>query len=317
MTILITGCAGFIGSHTAEKLLNKTKHQIIGVDNFDPYYPVESKKRNLKNFINHPRFIFFQTDITHQSSLARIFKKNQIDKVIHLAAKAGVRNSIKFPQIYEKVNIGGTINLLQLSSQHLVKQFIYGSSSSVYGNSTKTPFRETNPCDKPISPYAASKRAAELMCYNFHHLYQLPITILRFFTVYGPRSRPDMAPYLFTKALLHNRSIIQFGDGSMLRDYTYIDDIVAGIVQALKKPFDFEIINLGSNRPVRLNKFIKRLEKITKKKAEIKQTPAEKGDVETTFADIKKARRLLDWEPKNSLEESLQKFVAWLKKQPV
>lgn len=315
MTILLTGCAGFIGSHTTKALLQKG-YNVIGVDNLNDYYNPSWKQNNLNQLNHENNFTFSRLDITDQAALEQIFKQQQeqnepIQKIVHLAARAGVRASIEQPLLYQKVNVEGTLNLLELARKYQVVQFVFASTSSIYGAQKKIPFSETDPVNEPVSPYAATKKAAEMLCYTYSHLHQLKVTCLRFFTVYGPAGRPDMAPYLFTEALLKGKPINKFGDGSTKRDYTYIDDIVSGLVAAVEKPFAFEIINLGNNTPVSLNEFISTLEEITDKKAKINQMGMQTGDVPLTYANIDKAGKLLGYQPKTSLKEGLMKFVEW------
>jgi len=315
MTILLTGCAGFIGSHTTKALLQKG-YNVIGVDNLNDYYNPVWKQQNLDQFKDENNFTFNRLDITDQKALEQIFKEQAtqgepIQKIVHLAARAGVRASIEQPHLYQKVNVEGTLNLLELARQLEVPHFVFASTSSVYGNQKKIPFSETDPVNEPVSPYAATKKAAEMLCYTYSHLHNLQVTCLRFFTVYGPAGRPDMAPYLFTKAMLSDQPINKFGDGTTERDYTYIDDIVAGVVAAVEKPFRFEVINLGNNTPVSLNEFITTLEEITGKKAKINQMGMQPGDVDKTYADIAKARKLLGYKPETSIKGGLEKFVEW------
>lgn len=317
MTILITGCAGFIGSHTTQALLNRG-YNVIGIDNLNDYYNPAWKQQNLDNLKYENNFTFNRADITDQEELEKIFKEQQeknqpIQKIVHLAARAGVRPSIEQPLLYQKVNTQGTLNLLELARKYQVEQFVFASTSAIYGEQQKIPFSEDDPVNKPVSPYAATKKAAELLCYTYSHLYQIKTTCLRFFTVYGPAGRPDMAPYLFTKALLNNQPINKFGDGSTQRDYTYIDDIVSGVCAAVEKPFEYEIINLGNNQPVSLNEFIKILEELTDKKAVINQLPLQPGDVPRTYADISKAQKLLGYQPTTNFKDGLKKFVEWYK----
>lgn len=319
MLILLTGCAGFIGSHTTHALL-KNGYNVIGIDNLNDFYNPEWKKQNLSKFNNEANFTFHCLDITDQKAVAEIFSQAQetgrpISKIVHLAARAGVRPSIKDPLLYEEVNVKGTLNLLELARLFKVPQFVFASSSSVYGNQAKVPFSETDPVNEPVSPYAATKKAGEMLCYTYAHLHGIKTTCLRFFTVYGPAGRPDMAPYLFTEAILKGKTINKFGDGTTRRDYTYIDDIVQGIVSAVKKPFDFEVFNLGNNTPVTLNEFIAMLEEVAGKKAKVKQMPMQAGDVKQTYADIEKAKKLLGFEPKTEFKEGLTKFVEWFKQE--
>jgi len=311
--IFVTGCAGFIGSHLCDRLL-KEGQKVIGVDNFNDYYDPKIKEKNLESALRSKSFKLYRGDILHFEFLTKIFKSEKPTKVIHLAARAGVRPSIANPKLYAQVNVLGTVNLLRLAVDFNVKQFIFGSSSSLYGESKRSPFTEDDSCENIISPYGASKRAAEFFVESFYKSYRLKSVILRFFTVYGPRGRPDMAPALFTKAIISDKTINQFGDGSSSRDYTYIDDIVEGIVRTINKDFDFEIINLGNNNPVKLSDFVKTLEKIIGKGTKINKLPTQHGDVEKTWANIVKAKRLLDWTPKIKIDEGLRRYLEWFKK---
>ena len=311
-TILVTGVAGFIGSNTAKKLLDQGE-RVIGIDNLNDYYNQNWKKENLELLKQNPNFIFHQVDIRDLEALQAIAREEKIDAIIHLAARAGVRPSIANPILYEEVNVRGTVNMLEIAKEFEIKQFVFASSSSVYGNQKKVPFSETDSVDHPISPYAATKKAAELIAYTYSHLYGINTIGLRFFTVYGPAGRPDMAPYLFTEAILNDKAISKFGDGSSRRDYTYIDDIVSGVIAALDLNRPYEIINLGNNTPVSLNEFIETLEKITGKSMKINQMGMQPGDVDQTYADISKAQKLLGYDPQTSFEDGLSKFVEWYK----
>ena len=311
-TILITGAAGFIGSNTAKKLLDQGK-RVIGVDNLNDYYNQTWKKENIEELKKSPHFFFHQVDIRDLEALQGIAREEKINAIIHLAARAGVRPSIADPILYEEVNVRGTVNMLEIAKEFEIKQFVFASSSSVYGNQKKIPFSETDNVDNPISPYAATKKATELIAYTYSHLYEINTIGLRFFTVYGPAGRPDMAPYLFTEAILNDKAINKFGDGSSRRDYTYVDDIVAGVIAALDLDHPYEIINLGNNTPVSLNQFIETLEKITGKSMKINQMGMQPGDVDQTYADIAKAQELLGYDPKTSFEDGLRKFVEWYK----
>ncbi|MBN2052256.1 GDP-mannose 4,6-dehydratase [Candidatus Woesearchaeota archaeon] len=313
MKILVTGCAGFIGSHVIEALIARGD-SIVGVDELNDYYDVRIKKKNLDVLKNNKNFAFYKEDIRNLKGLKKIFEKEKPEKVVHLAARAGVRPSIEQPLLYEEVNVKGTLHLLELAKEHKVKNFVFASSSSVYGNQKKIPFSETDDVNNPISPYAATKKAGELLCHAYHHLYNMKITCLRFFTVYGPRGRPDMAPYKFTKAIMNSQPIQKFGDGKTKRDYTYIADIVKGVIAAVDAELGYEIINLGNNKPVELNKFIEVIEKVTGKKAIIEQKPMQAGDVDITYANIRKAQKLLGYKPETSIEEGMQKFVEWFSK---
>ncbi|MBC8500873.1 MAG: SDR family NAD(P)-dependent oxidoreductase [Nanoarchaeota archaeon] len=311
-TILVTGGAGFIGSHVCDKLLSEGE-RIICVDNLNAYYDPKFKRKNITHNLRNKSFKFYKVDITHYNELFKIFSKHKIDSVVHLAARAGVRPSIKNPHIYESVNIKGTLNLLDLSRHFKIKNFVFGSSSSVYGVNRKVPFSESDRVIKQVSPYAVTKRAGELFCNNYHYLYNLNTVALRFFTVYGPRGRPDMAPYKFTARIYHGLPIQMYGDGSSARDYTYVGDIVEGVLSALNKEFGFEIINLGDSKPVKLKRFIEVVEDAVGRKAIIEQKEMPQGDVPITYADISKAKRLLGYKPKIKIEEGIKMFVEWYK----
>lgn len=310
--ILVTGSAGFIGSHLTRKLL-KNGYRVVGIDNFCDFYPPLFKKENIADILTEKNFTLYNRDITNVDDLKLLFENHKIEKIVHLAAMAGVRPSMSQPSLYEKVNIAGTLNLLELAKSFRVKQVIFASSSSVYGEETETPFAEDFCCDRPVSLYAGTKRAAELFCFTYSKLYKIKTTILRFFTVYGPCGRPDMAPYLFTKSILEGETIKKFGEAESYRDFTYIDDIINGIIKALKKEYDFEIFNLGSGKPEKLNNFIKLIERLTKKKAAVEILPTQPGDVKQTFASTKKAKNLLEFKAKVSLEDGMKKFIDWYK----
>lgn len=310
MKILITGGAGFIGSHLAEKLLDEG-HRVVVIDNFDDFYDPKEKRRNLIHCRSNPEFFLVEGDIRDEKKLKNVFNKDKIDVVVHLAAKTGVRPSIKHPQLYQETNIGGTLSLLEVVKDFKVKNFIFGSSSSVYGERSKVPFRENDRVDRPISPYGLSKVAGEQLCYVYHHLYGIPVTCLRFFTVYGPRQRPDMAIRKFIQAIDKGRQITTFGDGLSERDYSYIDDIVSGVLKAIPKNFGFEIVNLGNSTPIKLRELISLIEESLQKKAKIKKAPSQPGDVTRTFADVSRAKILLGWKPKTKIKEGLAKMVAW------
>lgn len=314
--ILVTGGAGFIGSHLVERLIEKG-YFVICIDNFNDYYDPELKEDNISAVIENSNFKLIRGDILNVPLLADIFSGIQNPtptKVIHLAAMAGVRPSIANPGIYVDVDVKGTINLLEMAKKYNVKQFIFASSSSVYGLNEKTPFSEDDPVELQISPYATAKRAAELYCKTYNNLYGIPTTILRFFTVYGERQRPDMAIRKFTKLIVENQPITMFGDGESERDYTYISDCIDCISSAVTKPLDFEIINIGSGKTIRLKKLIVVLEEAMRKKAQIKQLDMQPGDVPATHADISKAKKLLNYTPKITIEEGIRKFFEWYKK---
>ncbi len=311
MRYLVTGGAGFIGSHVCEALLARGDH-VTCVDDFNDYYDPAAKERNIQTSLQSPRFIVCRDSITDFGAMQRVFQRETPERVIHLAARAGVRPSISQPLLYSHVNITGTLNLLELAAQQGIQNFVFASSSSVYGERNSVPFKETDPVDNPISPYAATKKSGELLCHVYSRLHNLPCSCLRFFTVYGPRGRPDMAPYKFTRAVMEGQQIEMYGDGSTLRDYTYVDDIVAGVIAAADKPHAYEIFNLGNSSPVTLKDFIATIEKVAGAQARIVQKPLQQGDVSKTYADTSKAQRMLSWQPSTPLEEGLRRTHAWL-----
>jgi UDP-glucuronate 4-epimerase len=313
-TILVTGGAGFIGSHVCDALLKAGK-KVVCIDNFNDYYSPERKRKNISQNAGNKMFSVEESDITEYNAMRSIFKKYKIDKIIHLAARAGVRPSLENPFIYEETNIRGTLNLLELSREFKLKNFVFGSSSSVYGLNAKVPFSEEDRTDNAISPYAATKKAGEVLCHTYSHLYGLNIICLRFFTVYGPRGRPDMAPYLFTEAIIKGKTITMYGDGTSKRDYTYVEDIVSGVISALEKKFRYEIFNLGESKTVELRKLISVIEKKTGKKAAIIKKQMPKGDVPITYADLSKSRKMLGYSPKTQIEEGMSSFIGWYMKE--
>lgn len=302
MKVLVTGCAGFIGSHTCEFLL-KRGDTVLGIDNLNDYYDVERKKENLEVLNKYENFEFMKEDIR----TTKVIEEWKPDKICHLASMAGVRYSIENPEVYVDVNINGFINILEQARKVGVKQIVYASSSSVYGLNKKVPFCESDPIETPNSPYACSKMAMELYAKTYHQLYNLNMIGLRFFTVYGPRGRPDMAPYKFLKAIKDGTKFYKYGDGTSTRDYTYVSDIVSGVVASIdnKKKLKCEVYNLGNSSPVSLNEFIELCEKVVGKKANYEQIGNQLGDVPHTFADISKAKRDLDYEPKVKLKNGL------------
>ncbi|MCP5005953.1 MAG: NAD-dependent epimerase/dehydratase family protein [Planctomycetes bacterium] len=306
--ILLTGSAGFIGWKTAEALLQK-KYTVIGVDNLNDYYDIKLKQVRLKELKKNSNFTFYKSDIENKASLKRIFNKHKIEAVINLAARAGVRYSLENPNIYFTTNSLGTLNLLELCRESNIKKFVLASTSSLYAGQ-KMPFQETLAVNTPISPYAASKKAAEVTCYTYHYLYKIDVTILRYFTVYGPSGRPDMSVFRFIKWIDEGKPIELFGDGSQSRDFTYVDDIANGTVKALKK-VGFEIINLGGNEPYKLNYAIKLIEKYLGKKKKVKRFTFHKADLKATWADISKAKEILKWNPTVSLDDGIRKSVEW------
>jgi len=302
MKILVTGCAGFIGSHTCEYLL-KRGDIILGIDNLNDYYDVERKKQNLEVLNKYENFEFKKEDIR----TTKVIEEWKPDKICHLASMAGVRYSIEHPKLYIDVNINGFINILEQARKVGVKQIVYASSSSVYGLNKKRPFSESDPIETPNSPYACSKMAMELYAKTYHQLYNLNLIGLRFFTVYGPRGRPDMAPYKFLKAIKDGTKFYKYGDGTSSRDYTYVSDIVSGVVSSIdnKKEIKCEVYNLGNSSPVSLNEFIELCEKVVGKKGNYEEIGNQLGDVPHTYADISKAKRDLDYYPKVKLEDGL------------
>jgi len=313
MTILVTGAAGFIGSHLSERLVRQ-RMSVVGLDNFDPFYEPAVKWNNIAELLTSPNFKLVEGDIRNPVLAEKVFREGQFDMVVHLAAKAGVRPSIQDPAGYVNVNINGTVILLEAARAAGIKKFIFASSSSVYGNNEKVPFSETDNVDNPISPYAATKKAGELICYTYSHLYGMDITCLRFFTVYGPRQRPDLAIHKFARLIEQSKAIPVYGDGSMERDFTYIDDIIDGVVASMKQCQGYHIYNLGESRPVRLDVLIAELEKALGKKAIIDRQPEQPGDVKRTFADVQKAVLELGYQPKTHLADGLKAFVVWMRK---
>jgi UDP-glucuronate 4-epimerase len=315
MKVLITGAAGFIGSHLSEHLLNDGL-TVVGVDNFDDFYDPRIKRRNIEGCLRNQNFKLVKADIRDNSAMDKAVGDN-VEIIVHLAAKAGVRPSIEKPLLYADVNINGTMVLLEAARKHKVNKFIFGSSSSVYGNNKKVPFSEDDNVDFPISPYAATKKACELICHTYHHLYAISITCLRLFTVYGPRQRPDLAIHKFAKLIEQDKPIPAYGDGSMMRDFTYIDDIIDGTVAAMKKCTGFNVYNLGESRPISVNDLIAELEKALGKKAVKEYLPPQPGDVERTYADVTKAINELGYKPNTTIQAGLTKFVQWLRQQPI
>lgn len=312
--ILVTGGAGFIGSHLVERLLGDGNHVAV-IDNFDPFYDPAIKRENIDKVSRHAQFALFEGDIRDKEFVDFVFEKHTPDLIVHLAAKAGVRPSIEQPILYSDVNVNGTGILLEASRKHRVDRFVFGSSSSVYGNSKKVPFSEDDNVDHPISPYAATKKANELQCYTYHHLYGMNIFCLRFFTVYGPRQRPEMAIHKFARMIDRGDEVTQYGDGKTSRDYTYIDDIIDGVVASINRVSGYEIINLGESKTITLLELINNLESAMGKKAMVRVLPVQPGDVEITYADISRAKKIIGYAPHVSMDEGLQKFVEWYMKQ--
>jgi len=306
--ILVTGTAGFIGNKVSEMLL-EDGYCVTGIDNLNDYYDVRLKLWRLNNLKKHNNYKFYKIDIENYEELKSLFQLDHYDAVINLAARAGVRYSLENPFIYLSTNAGGTLNLLELCKEYKVSKFILASTSSLYAGQ-KMPFKENLPVNTPISPYAASKKAAEAMAYTYHYLYEIDVTILRYFTVYGPAGRPDMSPFRFIKWIMEGSTLEIFGDGNQQRDFTYVDDIARGTIKALR-PLGYEIINLGGNKPYRLNESIKLMEKYIERKAKCNYKEFHKADMEATWADIDKAKKLLGWQPKVSLNEGIKKTIEW------
>ena|SRR3990167_2641341 len=316
MTILVTGCAGFIGYHLSKRLLSEG-HRVVGLDNLNPYYSVELKKNRLKQLTDQPQFAFHPLDLQEKEKINALFQTNTFDKVIHLAAQAGVRYSLDHPQAYIDANLTGFLSILEACRQHHIQHLVYASSSSVYGANTHYPFSEKDNVDHPVSLYAASKKANELMAHTYAHLFDLPCTGLRFFTVYGPWGRPDMALFKFTKNILEDKPIEVYNYGDMLRDFTYIDDIIEGIVRIIPSPptnkAPYRIYNIGHGAPIKLMDFIHAIEKTLNKKAILEKLPLQAGDVPLTYADTTLLNQDFGFTPKIGIEEGIKEFVTWYK----
>lgn len=325
-TIVVTGAAGFIGSHVCEALLTRG-YRVIGIDHFNDFYSPAIKEQNWQAVETTAKRLgqadclrLFRSDIRDAGEMEQVFASAPVDGVIHLAAYAGVRPSIQKPLLYTDVNLNGTLVLLDTLQKHEVKRLVFASSSSVYGNNKKVPFGEDDFVDKPISPYAATKKAGELLCHTWHHLYGIKTACLRFFTVYGPRQRPDLAIHKFTRRMLSGDPIPFYGDGTSRRDYTYIDDIVDGVMRALawtKGEGDrFEVFNLGESNTISLSEMVHTLERVLDVRARLERLPAQSGDVNVTYADVTKARRVLGYCPSTPFEEGIRRFVEWMNEQP-
>jgi UDP-glucuronate 4-epimerase len=310
--VLVTGGAGFIGSHLCERLLDQGR-EVLVLDNFNDFYDPSIKRRNIEGVRNNPAYTLVEGDIRDEETVKGLFSSFRPGAVIHLAAMAGVRPSLEDPHLYNDVNITGTTVLLEVLKDHRVDNFLFGSSSSVYGAHDKVPFSEKDVLNRPVSPYAATKLAGEQICFTYHHLYQIPVSCLRFFTVYGPRQRPEMAIHLFARMILKGEPITVFGDGESRRDYTYVADIVDGVCLALDRPQGYEIFNLGESRTVLLSEMISLIEENLGRQVEKKHVPDQPGDVPVTYADIEKARSVLGYDPSVPVEEGIRLFTKWLK----
>ena len=312
MTILVTGTAGFIGFHTAKKLLDDGV-EVVGVDNINDYYSVSLKKDRNSILEEYDDYSFYREDVSDLDEMEKIFSEEDVSKICHLAAQAGVRYSVENPHAYERSNLAGFTNMLEMARHNDVENFVYASSSSVYGGNDKIPYAVGDDVLSPISYYAATKVANEVMAHSYHHLYGLNCVGLRFFTVYGPWGRPDMAMFLFADKMVKGEPIDVYNFGDMRRDFTYIDDIVEGVVSSLEKSYDYEIFNLGNNTPVELMDFIGMLEEELGIDAEKNMMPMQPGDMKETYADITRSQEMLDFEPKTDIREGIKKFVDWYK----
>jgi UDP-glucuronate 4-epimerase len=310
---LVTGGAGFIGSHLVDHLLARRPDRVVVVDNFDEFYDPQIKRANIADHVRRQAYHLASADIRDYEALKRIFAEHRFDAIIHLAAMAGVRPSVSEPRVYTEVNVNGTMNLLELAERNGVGKFVFGSSSSVYGPSATAPFREDAPL-APISPYASTKASGELLAHSYSHLYGMRIVCLRFFTVYGARQRPDLAIHKFARMIASRRPVTVYGDGSAERDFTYIDDILQGVMAAIEyNATPFEVINLGESQTITVNRMVELLEESLGQKAIVERCPPQPGDLPLTHADITKARKLLSYRPTTPIEKGIKKFADWFK----
>jgi UDP-glucuronate 4-epimerase len=316
MKILITGGAGFIGSHLCEKLV-KSGNQVICIDNFDPYYDPKIKKANIKDLLGDSRFTLAKFDIRDSKKVTGLFKKHKPEYVIHLAALAGVRSSIERAGEYIDVNIGGTINVMDAARRIGTKNFVLASTSSVYGATDKIPFKEDQLSDRPLAPYPASKKGAEVMVHAYHNMFGMNINVLRLFTAYGPRVRPDMMSFMVIDRIARGKEITLFDNAKMQRDWTYIDDVCSGILTAVRKNLGYEVINIGRGKPVKLLEFIKTIEELVGKRAKLKIIPTPASEPTITYASILKAKRLLNYRPRTSIKQGLEKTWEWYKERKI
>ena len=316
MSILVTGAAGFIGYHLTKKILNKNK-EVIGIDNINSYYDVSLKKDRINKLKKNKKFSFYKVDLSNYKKLNNIVKKNKIKIIVHLAAQAGVRYSIKNPRTYFKSNLEGFFNILEVSRHNKIKHLIYASTSSVYGDSKKFPLNENDRTDQPLSFYAATKKSNEIMAHSYSYIYKLPSTGVRFFTVYGPFGRPDMALFKFTKNIINNHPIELFNNGNHLRDFTYVDDIIDGIYSLInkqsKKTIPYEIFNIGNGTPKKLLEYLKHIEKNLNKISKTKKLPLQVGDVVKTHSNINKLKKYTGYKPKTNIKNGISRFIEWYK----
>ncbi len=314
LKILVTGAAGFIGSHLAETLLGRGD-EVIALDNFNDYYSPARKRANVAPFRDHARLIFYEADIRDADRMQQIVAAHQPDVIAHIAAMGNVRYSIGRASLYTDVNLRGTVNLLEAARCGDVSHFVFASTSSVYGKTDRIPFEESDPCNHPLAPYPATKKAGEVMGYTYHNLHRLNFTALRFFSVYGPRGRPDMMPFMVMHRTVNDQEILLFDAGQMKRDWTYIDDIVAGVIAAIDRPLGYEIINLGRGEPVLMADFVEIIERLVGKPAILSTPPAPPSEPKINFADISKARRLLDYDPRTAVADGLARMWDWYRRE--
>lgn len=310
MTILVSGAAGFIGSHLTETLLQRGV-EVVAIDNFNDYYNPDRKRANIAPFQDHANLRLYEEDICNAEAMNQIFARHTPQAVAHLGAYGGVRYSIGRAKLYTEVNIAGTVNLLEAARQTGTENFVFASTSSVYGHTTQLPFVETDPCNRPLAPYPASKKAGEVIGYTYHNLHQLNFTAVRFFSVYGPRGRPDMMPFMVTDRIVNGQEIKLFNAGQMKRDWTYVADIVSGVIAALERPLGYEIINLGRGEPVLMADFVEIIEDLVGRPAILSTPPAPASEPKITFANIDKARKLLDYNPQTAVTAGLAELWAW------
>lgn len=317
MRVLVTGAAGFIGSHTVDALVSRGD-EVVGVDNFNDFYSPQRKRANVAHLADHPRFRMVELDVRDADAMATLFNQIPIgghraafDAIVHLAAMTNVRYSITRAALYFDVNLRGTLNLLELAVQHQVENFVFASTSSVYGRTQQLPFVETDPCNQPLAPYPASKKACEVLGYTYHNLHELNFIALRFFSVYGPRGRPDMMPFMVIDRIVRGQMIKLYNAGRMQRDWTYVDDIVAGVVAAVDRPLGYQVINLGRGEPIWMDEFVDLIEALVGRSANLSTPPAPPSEPSVTFANIDRAQRLLDYRPATSLANGMQQMWQW------